>query len=57
MQPCQITGQMLPADQIVKLHGYGAGPEGNQILLDRMAVGGSLRSIRNCIISAWGAAS
>jgi len=35
----QITGQTLPADETIVLHGYRVGAEGKQILLDRLQAG------------------
>jgi uncharacterized RDD family membrane protein YckC len=35
----EVTGQMVPADETVELHGYRVGAEGKQILLDRLQAG------------------
>jgi len=36
---CEVTGQVLPADSLVQFQGKWVGPEGKQILLERMQSG------------------
>jgi len=39
-----MTGELVPADETIELHGYRVGPEGKQILMDRLQSGGPLES-------------
>ena len=36
MVQCQMTGRMVPADEVVTIQGYTVGAEGKQILLEKL---------------------